>query len=132
MKACKIIAVVLAVLILASCGSSTIVLTNTKRAYPIYINGENRGTGEVKIQRSGLPQKITVDVKNNSGEILAHEVIRRDINVLQFAAGFFYLYPLWFWSWKYDKKIEIFVPTQVQKSEWDSSPSSTPSKSKWD
>ena len=126
MESKKIIAIFFALLILVSCGSSTITLTNTKRPYNIYVDKVNRGTGSVKVQRAGLPKKMSIDVKDAQGKILAHEVIRRDINVLQFAAGFFYLYPLWFWSWKYDKHIEIFVPDQ--KSEWDSEPT----KSKWD
>jgi hypothetical protein len=126
METKKIIAIFFALLLLVSCGSSTITLTNTKRPYNIYVDKVNRGTGSVKVQRSGLPQKMSIDVKDAQGKILTHEVIRRDLNVLQFAAGFLYLYPLWFWSWKYDKHIEIFVPDQ--KSEWDAEPA----KSKWD
>ena len=71
---------------------------------------------------------MTIDVKDAADQTLVHEVVRRDLNLIQFAAGFLYLWPLWFWSWKYDKKIEIYVPTNVQKSNWDAEPS----KSKWD
>ncbi len=132
MKALNVLAIALAVLLLASCGSSSIVLTNTKRPYNIYVNNVNRGKGVVKVQRAGLPKKMTVDVKNSSGEILVHEVVRRDINVLQFTAGIIGLLgpnpllPLFFWSWKYDKVIEIYIPKQ--NSDWDAEPS----KSKWD
>jgi hypothetical protein len=126
----KVIAVFLALLILVSCGSSTITLTNNKKPYNIYVNKVNKGTSNVKVQRAGLPQKMTVDVKDAQGNIIAHEVIRRDFNLLQFGVGIigsvYMLWPLCFWSWKYDKHIEIFVPQQ--KSEWDTEPA----KSKWD
>jgi hypothetical protein len=126
MKFKNTIAISMALLILASCGSSTIILTNTQKPYNIYVNNVNRGKGVVKVQRAGLPKKMTIDVKNSSGETIVHEVVRRDINVIQFAVGFLYLYPLWFWSWKYDKVIEIYIPKQ--NSDWDAEPS----KSKWD
>jgi hypothetical protein len=130
METKKIIAIFFALLLLVSCGSSTIVLTNTQRPYNIYVDKVNRGTGSVKVQRSGLPKKMSIDVKDAQGNILANEIIRRDFNILQFGAGvvgfYFMLWPICFWSWKYDKHIEIFVPQQ--KSEWDAEHT----KSKWD
>ena len=88
METKKIIAIFFALLLLVSCGSSTIVLTNTQRPYKIYVDKKYIGTHNVKVARSGLPKKMTIDVKDAADQTLVHEVVRRDLNLIQFAAGF--------------------------------------------
>jgi len=118
---------ILAILLLTSCSSTHIVLANNKKPYQIYINNQLKGTGTASIPRSGLPQTRTIQVRDASGNVLAQERIRREMNVLKFVGGFIYLFPLWFFAWDYDKEISIFIPKQTS-DEFDAQPS----KSKWD
>lgn len=118
----------LASVLFASC-TTKILLINNRVPYQIYVNNQLKGTGSAQIPRTGLPQTRTIQVRDASGNVLAQERIRREMNVLKFIGGFFYLYPLWFFAWDYDKEISIFVPNQTNEG-FDPQPSK--GKSKWD
>lgn len=121
-----VVFLLLSSVLLASC-SSSIVLTNNRKPYDIYVNNQLKGSGTARIARSGFPQSATVQVRDAAGNVLVQEKIKRELNLVKFIAGFFYLYPLWFLAWDYDKEIKIFVPNQENK-EWDNEPH----KGKWD
>lgn len=85
----------------------------------------------IRIPRSGLPQKKLIEIKDTRGRVIAHEKISRDFNALKFLVGFVYLYPIWFFSWEYDKKIEIYIDNSKNNkstSPWDEEQADSP----WD
>jgi hypothetical protein len=122
------------IILLSSCGTSVIKLSDTSRPYSVYINNQFKGlsNNNIKIQRSGLPQKKLIEIKNERGKVIASEKISRDFNGLKFAIAIvtFYFIPMAFYSWEYDKKIEIHVDKQQEKaiSPWDEEQTNSP----WD
>jgi hypothetical protein len=131
-----IVYIVLSALLFSSCGYSVVKLTDNSRPYAVYVDKKYVGMSntKIKIQRSGLPQKKVIEVKDNYGRLIAHEKVSRDFNLGKFVAGFFYLYPLWFFMWDYDALIEIYVDNQkikASKSPWDTDSLSV-RKSPWD
>ncbi|MES2654419.1 MAG: hypothetical protein V4620_02465 [Bacteroidota bacterium] len=127
----SLIYLLIVVILFSSCGSSTIVLSDNSRPYAIYVDKQFKGNKSVKIRRSGLPQKKLIEVKDASGNVVGHEKISRDFSIGKFLVSFLYLYPLIFFSWEYDKKIEIYIDKAKQNSRnpWDMD---STSKSAWD
>ncbi len=123
----KIIAAALACMVLLASCSTSIVLTNNRKPYEIYVNNQLKGTGTASIPRSGFPQRRTIQVRDAAGNVLVQEKIKRELNLIKFIGGFFYLYPLWLVAWDYERVITIYVPNQVNK-DWENEPA----KSKWD
>ncbi len=120
-------------ILLSSCGTSVIKLSDTSRPYSVYINSQFKGmsNSNIRIQRSGLPQKKLIEIKDTRGRVIAHEKISRDFNAIKFLIGFVYFYPIWFFSWEYDKKIEIYIDNSKinkGKSPWDEEEADSP----WD
>lgn len=128
----KLIYFLVFIILLSSCGTSVIKLSDTSRPYSVYINNQFKGLSntDIRIQRSGLPQKKLIEVKDSRGKVIAHEKISRDFNALKFLVGFVYLYPIWFYCWEYDKKIEIYIDNSKNnsKSPWDEEQTNSP----WD
>lgn len=121
-------------LLLSSCGTSLIKVTGNSIPYSVYINKQFKGmtNSDIKIPRCGLPQKKLIEIKDIKGNIITREKISRDINALRFIVGFVAFYPIWFFSWEYDKKIEIYIDNSNNKnsntSPWDSENAKSP----WD
>jgi hypothetical protein len=123
-------------ILLSSCGSSLIKVTGNSRPYSVYIDNQYKGmtNDKIKIQRSGLPQKKLIEIKDNRGKVIAKEKISRDFNGLKFAIGVVTIYfiPMAFYSWEYDKKIEIYIDNSNSNdndiSPWDEEKPKSP----WD
>jgi|DEB19_MinimDraft_2_1074335.scaffolds.fasta_scaffold00408_4 hypothetical protein len=130
----KLIYFSLCLILLSSCGSSLIKVTGNSRPYAVYVNNQYKGmtNSEIKFQRSGLPQKKLIEIKDTRGKVIAKEKISRDFNGLKFLLGFVYFYPIWFFSWEYDKKIEIYIDNSNNNnsntSPWDDDKAKSP----WD
>jgi hypothetical protein len=86
-------------------------VTGNSRPYSVFIDNQYKGmtNSDIKIQRSGLPQKKLIEIKDTKGKVIAKEKVSREFNALKFLVGFVYFYPIWFFSWEYDKKIEIYI-----------------------
>jgi len=118
----------LLVTMLSACGSSVITLSDKSSNYSIYLDKVKMGSKEVRIQRSGGRQTKIVEVKDASGRVVAHEKIKRELNLLKAIGGFTpYTFPLLFFRYEYDKEIEIFIAPSQQKN-----PNDSTYKSKWD
>lgn len=121
-------------ILLSSCGTSLIKVTGNSRLYSVFIDNQYKGmtNNDIKIQRSGLPQKKLIEIKDAKGKVIAKEKISRDFNVLKFLVGFLYCYPIWFFSWEYEKKIEITIDNSSNNnsntSPWDEEKPKSP----WD
>ena len=121
-------------ILLSSCGTSIIKVTGNSRPYAVYINKQFKGmtNSEIKIPRCGLPQKKWIEIKDTKGNIITKEKIVRDMNPLRFIVGFVAFYPIWFFSWEYDKKIEIYVDNsddnKSNTNPWDKEKAKSP----WD
>jgi len=125
-------------ILLSSCGTSLIKVTGNSRPYAVYINKQFKGmtNSEIKIPRCGLPQKKWIEIKDTKGNIITKEKIVRDMNPLRFIVGFVAFYPIWFFSWEYDKKIEIYIENSNNNSNNNNSNTSPwdddKAKSPWD
>jgi hypothetical protein len=121
-------------ILLTSCGTSLIKVTGNTRPYAVYINKQFKGmtNSDIKIPRCGLPQKKLVEIKDTKGNIITREKISRDINGLRFIIGLVAFYPIWFFSWEYDKKIEIYIDNSNNNNsntnQWDKEKAKSP----WD
>jgi hypothetical protein len=110
-------------------------VTGNSRPYAVFINNQYKGmtNSEIKFQRSGLPQKKLIEIKDTRGKVIAKEKISRDFNVLKFLVGFVYCYPIWFFSWEYEKKIEIYIDNSNNNNNSNTSPwDEDKAKSPWD
>ena len=133
MKA-KLIYFSVVLILLSSCQTSLIKVTGNSRPYAVFINNQYKGmtNSEIKFQRSGLPQKKLIEIKDTKGKVIAKEKISRDFNTLKFLVGFVYCYPIWFFSWEYDKKIEIYIDNSNNNSNNTSPWDEEKAKSPWD
>jgi hypothetical protein len=133
----SIIYLIVGVVLLSSCANSIVTVSDKSKPYYVYVDKKFKGmsTSKVGFQRSGFPQKKLIEIKDARGKVIAHEKISRDFNAFKFLAGWFYLYPLWFFMWEYDNKIEIYIDKQQtntnNQSPWDSD-SIKVNKSPWD
>lgn len=135
----SIIYLIVAVVLFTSCANSIITVSDKSKPYYIYVNKKFKGMSNTKVgfQRSGLPQKKVIEIKDARGKTVAREKIKREINFLKFIGGWFYLYPLWFYMWEYDKTIEIYIEEKDEEvpsgvSPWDAVDSLKVKKSPWD
>lgn len=121
-------------ILLTSCGTSLIKVTGNTRPYAVYINKQFKGmtNSDIKIPRCGLPQRKLIEIKDTKGNIITREKISRDINGLRFIIGLVAFYPIWLFSWEYDKKIEIYIDNSNSNdndiSPWDEEKPKSP----WD
>ena len=121
-------------ILLSSCQTSLIKVTGNSRPYSVFIDNQYKGmtNNDIKIQRSGLPQKKLIEIKDAKGKVIAKEKISRDFNVLKFLVGFLYCYPIWFFSWEYEKKIEITIDNSNNNNDNSSPWDEEKPKSPWD
>ena len=105
-------------ILLSSCGTSLIKVTGNSRLYSVFIDNQYKGmtNNDINIQRSGLPQKKLIEIKDTKGKVIAKEKVSREFNSLKFLIGFVYAWPIWFFSWEYDKKIEIYIDNSNNNS----------------
>ncbi|MCF8428535.1 MAG: hypothetical protein K9G64_00270 [Bacteroidia bacterium] len=120
-------------ILLSSCGSSLIKVTGNSRPYSVYIDNQYKGmtNNDIKFQRSGLPQKKLIEIKDISGKVIAQQKISRNFNTIKFIVGLVYFYPILFFCWDYDKKIEIQIDNSNNNSNtspWDEEKPKSP----WD
>ncbi len=124
-------------ILLSSCGTSLIKVTGNSRPYSVFIDNQYKGmtNDKIKIQRSGMPQKKTIEIKDVKGKIIAKETISRDFNSLKFAVAVItvYLIPMAFYCWEFDKKIEIYIDNSNNNNNSNTSPwDEEKPKSPWD
>ncbi len=135
----SIIYLIVVIVLFTSCANSIVTVSDKSKPYYIYVDKKFKGMSNSKVgfQRSGLPQKKVIEIKDGRGKVVAREKIQRDFNVYKFLTGWFYLFPLWFYMWEYDKKIEIYIEdknfdTPSEVSPWDAVDSLKVKKSPWD
>lgn len=131
----KLIYISVFLILLSSCQTSLIKVTGNSRPYSVFIDNQFKGmtNNDIKINRSGLPQKKLIEIKDTKGNVIAKEKISRNFNTLKFLVGFVYFYPIWFFSWEYDKKIEIYIDNSNNNNNSNTSPwDEEKSKSPWD
>jgi hypothetical protein len=126
----KIIYFSIFLVLLSSCGTTVITFSEHSRPYSVYINNNYKGltSSKIKIPQSGLPEKKEIKVKDGFGRVVGKESIKRKFNPVIFILGCFYLYPLWLFSWEYDRKVEVHINQTQSKSAWDEDEKKSP----WD
>ncbi len=75
----KFIYFAILLILLSSCGTSLIKVTGSSRPYSVFIDNQFKGmtNSDIKIQRSGLPQKKLIEIKDTKGKVIAKEKVSR-------------------------------------------------------
>lgn len=123
-------------LLFSSCSTTLLIVDNNPKA-EIYMNGKYLGNGQAEIKRNGRPKKATFETKYN-GEITGKHITKRKFTLVTALVGI-YTYGIGFiFLWQFPNEIHLPCDTPYVKekkssdtiSPWDQSPGKK--KSGWD
>ena len=114
------ISLLIFLILFTSCGVGASSYITTKRGYDIYINGSYKGREQVRISRTGLPNKALIQIKKGN-RIVGKKEIKRKITTNTVLNAMFLNILLGLISFQYPKRTYIKPKKLMGTSIWSKS-----------
>ena len=114
-----LIFLIFSLLFFYSCGTTSIVVSNSN--VDLYVNNVYKGKGQAEVRRTGFPKKMKIEAKYQ-GSTVGELVVKRKFDVVTFLSCYFTYGIGLLFSFRYPAS--VVVPISLDSSEPNSNPNS--------